>query len=210
MWPGGAASPKKSGKTESRENALAFIRSCVYHGTWVLQEEGRRPMNKKPLSVAWALGQHVRRLRQSRGWTMQQLVERAEKLGIPLPWRTLSDLERGERENPQLSTLLAVAAALGVELSRLVQVLDDYTETVEEEQPMHEQRKAKNPKQAVQEKIRRKDFLIRKWKREAEACDPSNPVGRAVKRYCLGLARWQEEERDKLEGEMRGMKEQVE
>jgi transcriptional regulator with XRE-family HTH domain len=164
-------------------------------------------MSKKPPGVGWALGQHVRRLRQSRGWTMQQLVERAEKLGIPLPWRTLSDLERGERENPQLSTLLAVAAALGVELSRLVQVLDDYTEAMEEEQPMHEPRKAKNPKQAAQEKIRRKDFLIRKWKTAAEACDPSDPVGRAVKRYCLGLARWQEEERDRLEAEMHEMEE---
>ncbi|TMQ32612.1 MAG: helix-turn-helix transcriptional regulator [Planctomycetota bacterium] len=160
-------------------------------------------MNTKTSSVGWALGQHVRCLRQSRGWTMQQLVERAEKLGIRLPWRTLSDLERGEREDPQLSTLLAVAAALGVELSRLVQVLDDHTEIVEEEQPMHRQTKRKKPKEALQDKIKRKDGLIRKWKREAEACNDSDFVGRAVKRYCLGLARWQEEERDRLEAEMR-------
>jgi transcriptional regulator with XRE-family HTH domain len=140
---------------------------------------------------------------------MQQLVERAENLDIRLPWRTLSDLERGKREDPQLSTLLAVAAALGVELSRLVKVLDDYTDMAEEEQPMHKQEKRKNPKDALQEKIRRKDSLIRKWKREAEACEASDFVGRAVKRYCLGLARWQEEERDKLEAEMRKMKEQA-
>jgi hypothetical protein len=100
-----------------------------------------------------------------------------------------------------------VAAALGVELSRLVKLLDNYTEGMEEEQPMNEQRKPKNPKEVVQEKIRRKDFLIRKWKGEAEACDPSDPVGHIVKRYCLGLARWQEEERDRLETQMREMNE---
>src|SRR5436309_15380562 len=121
-------------------------------------------MNTKTSSVGWALGQHVRCLRQSRGWTMQQLVERAEKLGIRLPWRTLSDLERGEREDPQLSTLLAVAAVLGVELSRLVRVLDDYTDVAEEEQPMRKQKRARSPKEALQEKIGRKDFLSRKWK----------------------------------------------
>ena len=68
---------------------------------------------------------------------------------------------------------------------------------------MPKKAKEKNPKEALQEKIRRKDFLIRKWKKEADACDDSDFVGRAVKRYCLGLARWQEEERDKLEAKMR-------
>jgi transcriptional regulator with XRE-family HTH domain len=138
---------------------------------------------------------------------MQQLVERADKLGIRLPWRTLSDLERGERKDPQLSTLLAVAAALGVELSRLVQVLDGYTETTEEDQSMFPHRKSKDPREALRAKIERKDFLIRKWKKEAAACDDSDFVGRAVKRYCLGLARWQEEEREKLETGMRQMTE---
>jgi transcriptional regulator with XRE-family HTH domain len=164
-------------------------------------------MNTRATSVGWALGQHIRRLRQSRGWTMQQLVERAAKLGIRLPWRTLSDLERGEREDPQLSTLLAVAATLGVELSRLVKVLDDYTEPVEGEQALGKHTKHKSRKEALQEKIARKDSLIRKWKKEAEACEDSDFVGRAVKRYCLGLARWQEEERDKLEAKMREMNE---
>jgi hypothetical protein len=138
---------------------------------------------------------------------MQELVERAEKLGIRLPWRTLSDLERGQRADPQLSTLLAVAAALGVELSRLVQVLDDYTETVEEEQPMRRQAKGITLKESLQAKIARKEALVRKWKHEADSCGDSDPVGRAVKRYCLGLARWQEEERNRLEGRMHQMSE---
>jgi transcriptional regulator with XRE-family HTH domain len=166
-------------------------------------------MGKKPSTVAWALGQHIRSLRQSRGWTMQQLVERAERLGIRLPWRTLSDLERGKRGDPRLSTLLAVAAAMGVELSRLVKVLDDYTAATEEEERIYTPRKAKNTKEVLQEKISRKDFLIRKWTREADACNASDLVGRAVKRYCLGLARWQTEQRDKLEAEMRGMQDQA-
>jgi transcriptional regulator with XRE-family HTH domain len=158
-------------------------------------------MSKKRGTVAWILGQHLRNLRQSRGLTMQALGERAAELGFHLPWRTLSDLERGERKDPQLSTLLAIAAGLGVELSRLVKVLDTYTEAAEEEDPMKNHNP--DPVQALRAKIARKDFLIRKWNREADTCDPSDAVGRAVQRYCRGLARWQQEERDKLETAMR-------
>ena len=64
-------------------------------------------------------------------------------------------------------------------------------------------KKPKNPLESLQQKITRKDQLIRKWTQEAESCDPSDEVGRAVKRYCQGLARWQAEEREKLEAEMR-------
>jgi transcriptional regulator with XRE-family HTH domain len=126
---------------------------------------------------------------------MQKLVERAEKLGFRLPLRTLSDLERGARQDPQLSTLLAISGGLGIELSWLVQVLDNFNEYPEEPA----RKTPKNSIEALREKIRRKDTLIRKWKREADAFDPRNNVGRAVKRYCQGLARWQEEERDKLQ-----------
>jgi transcriptional regulator with XRE-family HTH domain len=164
-------------------------------------------MSKKAASLAWALGNHIRNLRQSRGWTMQQLVQRAEDLGIRLPWRTLSDLERGQRRDPQLSTLLAVAATLGVELSRLVSVLDNNAHAAEEEQVMHRQKKANNATEALQEKIRKKDLLIRKYKKEAEAFDASDVVGNAVIRYCLGLARWHEEEQGRLEAELRKMHE---
>jgi transcriptional regulator with XRE-family HTH domain len=132
---------------------------------------------------------------------MQDLVERAAKLGFRLPLRTLSDLERGQRQDPQLSTLLAIAGALGLEISRLVQVLD-YQDSPEGELPM---KPPKDPVEKVRHQIKRKDSLIRKWKTEAEGCDPTNPVGRAVKRYCLGLARWQEEERGRLESELRQM-----
>lgn len=156
-------------------------------------------MGGKRAPTAWALGQRIRDLRQSRGFTMQDLVNRAEKLGFKLPLRTLSDLERGERQDPQLSTLLAISRGLGIELSWLVQVLDSF-----EDHPEEPAMKApKNSVDALREKIRRKDALIKKWKREAEACDPTNFVGRAVKRYCQGLARWQEEEREKLQARIR-------
>jgi transcriptional regulator with XRE-family HTH domain len=149
---------------------------------------------------SWLLGQRIRHLRQSRGLTMQDLTERAGKLGIRLPCRTLSDLERGERKDPQLSTLLAIAGGLGVELSRLVEVLDHAQEVQGEETSM---KKGETPMEAIRRKIIRKDALVRKWTNEAEACDPSDFVGRAVQRYCRGLARWQQEERDRLEAEMR-------
>ncbi|HEY1376403.1 MAG TPA: helix-turn-helix transcriptional regulator [Gemmataceae bacterium] len=158
-------------------------------------------MAKKP-ATSWLLGQRIRHLRQSRGLTMKELTERAEKLGFRLPWRTLSDLERGERKDPQLSTLLAIAGGLGVELSRLVQVLDQTHEPDEEEPTM---RKSETHVEALRRKITHKDSLIRKWTKEAEACDPTDDVGRAVQRYCRGLARWQQEERNRLEGEMRNL-----
>ena len=65
------------------------------------------------------------------------------------------------------------------------------------------ERPDRDPVAALRQKIEAKDRLIRKWKGQAEACDPSNDVGRAVQRYCRGLARWQEEQRDRLESEMR-------
>jgi transcriptional regulator with XRE-family HTH domain len=154
----------------------------------------------KKQTIAWVLGQRIRYLRQSRGLTMQALVERAAELGFRLPWRTLSDLERGQRKDPQLSTLLSIAGGLGVELSRLVEVLDSHTLPTPEEPPV---KNPIDPVEALKAKIARKDALIRKWAQEADACDPSDEVGRAVKRYCQGLARWQQEERERLEVEMR-------
>jgi transcriptional regulator with XRE-family HTH domain len=162
-------------------------------------------MAKKRSTPEWALGRRIRYLRQSRGLTMSALIERAKGLGLELPWRTLSDLERGQRKDPRLSTLLAVAGGLGVELTRLVEVLDQEVTPSEEEHPMTD---PKNPIAVLRQKIGRKDFLVRKWTKEAEAYEGTDPVGQAVKRYCLGLARWQQEERDRLEAEMRKLMQQ--
>ena len=56
------------------------------------------------------LGQRLRKLRLERGWTQEQLAERAGK-----HWTYIGGIERGAR-NPTVSVLEAVAAALGVAL----------------------------------------------------------------------------------------------
>ena len=160
-------------------------------------------MAKKQTVAAWALGKSIRGLREFRGLTMQGLADRAAKLGLRLPLRTLSDLERGQRKDPQLSTLLAVAGGLGVELSRLVAGLDTVTSNFEEEPTMINH---PDPIEALRRKIERKDSLIRKWTQAADRCDASDIIGRATKRYCRGLARWQEEEQEKLEAKMRELR----
>jgi transcriptional regulator with XRE-family HTH domain len=50
----------------------------------------------------------VRSLRLSRGYTQDELAERAQ-----LSVRTISDLERGIKMAPRLSTVLLLAQALG-------------------------------------------------------------------------------------------------
>lgn len=56
----------------------------------------------------------LRALRQTAGLTQAQLSQRAR---VPLP--TLRNLEQGHRADPRLSTVVALARALGVELERL-------------------------------------------------------------------------------------------
>ena len=57
-----------------------------------------------------SLGARVRRLRQGAGLTQQQLATTA---GLALT--SLAQLERGVSGDPRLSTLRALAGALGVE-----------------------------------------------------------------------------------------------
>jgi hypothetical protein len=54
----------------------------------------------------------------------------------------------------------------------------------------------------LQRKLSRKRELIAKWSLAAEGCDDSNPVGRATKRYCLGLARDAQEKKEQIEAEV--------
>ncbi len=61
------------------------------------------------------LAQNLRRLREVRGWTQQQL---AQKSGVPRP--TVAHLESGDG-NPTLSIAVRIAGALGVALETLVQ-----------------------------------------------------------------------------------------
>jgi transcriptional regulator with XRE-family HTH domain len=64
------------------------------------------------------LGQRIRELRKSKGWRQIDLAEQSGVHEVHI-----SDLERGSRE-VGLRTLLALAKALDVKLSELMQGLD--------------------------------------------------------------------------------------
>ena len=58
------------------------------------------------------------------------------------------------------------------------------------------------PTHQLQRKLARKQELISKWSFAAQGCDDSNPVGRATKRYCLGLARDAQEKKEQIQAEL--------
>lgn len=70
----------------------------------------------------------IRELRHKKGWTQLKLAQGA---GIDRP-ATISELERGKNPNPNLDTLLQIAAALGVPPRQLfpVEEADYMTEEV--------------------------------------------------------------------------------
>ena len=59
---------------------------------------------------------HVRASREGRGWSQERLAEAAG-----LSRDAISRIERGDRE-PKLATLEAIAAAVGVDVARLMAV----------------------------------------------------------------------------------------
>ena len=59
------------------------------------------------------LGRRIRSLRTIKGWSQQQLGEKAD-----VNYKFVGEIERG-RQNPSFDTLLKIASALGVELSEL-------------------------------------------------------------------------------------------
>jgi transcriptional regulator with XRE-family HTH domain len=61
------------------------------------------------------VGEAVRRLRDERGLTQQQLADRSG-----LGFQHISMLERGERPNPTLDTLTAIALGFGMSLPELL------------------------------------------------------------------------------------------
>lgn len=58
-------------------------------------------------------GAQIRRLRKARGWSQEELAERAKK-----HWTYLGGVERGER-NPTLRVISDLAHALGVSIRDL-------------------------------------------------------------------------------------------
>lgn len=63
---------------------------------------------------ATGLSENLRRLRDAAGMSQQAL---AEKAGVS--WSIIASLEQGKSANPRLSTLRALATALGVKLHDL-------------------------------------------------------------------------------------------
>jgi transcriptional regulator with XRE-family HTH domain len=61
------------------------------------------------------IGERIKRHRERAGLTQQQL---ATKAGISLS--NLSQIEQGQKEDPRISTVQAIAAALGMGLDALV------------------------------------------------------------------------------------------
>lgn len=83
-------------------------------------------------SAGWTarFGQAVRRERQRRGWSAQELAARCAALGVPVTRSSLADLETGRRPSVTVQTVTAVAAALDVPPVVLLYPLDDGTEPV--------------------------------------------------------------------------------
>lgn len=61
-----------------------------------------------------SIATNLTRLRLSRGWSQARLASEAG-----LPRQTLQRIERGKRLDPQISTVLALARALGVSVADL-------------------------------------------------------------------------------------------
>lgn len=59
------------------------------------------------------VGENVRSLRKARGWSQEELGEKAD-----LSYKFIGEIERGA-VNPSLDSLAGIAAALGIEISKL-------------------------------------------------------------------------------------------
>lgn len=66
------------------------------------------------------MGDRIRTLRQSKGYTLQQLADRLRLRGVDVTFSAISQWERGESENIKLPTFLALVAELGTTHEYLV------------------------------------------------------------------------------------------
>lgn len=81
------------------------------------------------------LGDRVRILREQKGWSQQDLADRAN-----LDSSYISLLETGRRKNPGFETLLKIARALGTSLSYLAGETDDPRPIMQQGQAAHDLR----------------------------------------------------------------------
>jgi len=70
-------------------------------------------------------GQRLKRLREARGWSQQELADRAE-----VPYITIYRCERGQHQEPRVSVAARLARALGVSLDVLA---NTYGEVMQDE-----------------------------------------------------------------------------
>lgn len=61
------------------------------------------------------LGDHIRVVREAMGWSQGELGQK-----VNLSQKSVSKIETGETQNPQLNTILRICDALGIDLTELV------------------------------------------------------------------------------------------
>ncbi|HUO10500.1 MAG TPA: XRE family transcriptional regulator [Phycisphaerae bacterium] len=74
--------------------------------------------------VVLSLGNRLHAMRESRGWTLEELAERT---GLSKPY--LSRIEAGDRQ-PSIAALLTVATAFGVSIAALFEQPDDSSDCI--------------------------------------------------------------------------------
>ncbi len=67
----------------------------------------------EPIAHRQLVGENVRTLRKARGWSQEELGEKAD-----LSYKFIGEIERGT-VNPSLDSLSGIASALDIEISKL-------------------------------------------------------------------------------------------
>lgn len=73
------------------------------------------------------MGDRIRTLRQSKGWTLHELADRLSRRGITVTFSAISQWERGEVQNIKLQTFLALVSEFGTTHEYLVHGPSDPT-----------------------------------------------------------------------------------
>lgn len=71
----------------------------------------------KPMET---MGDRIRALRQSKGWTLNELAERLSRRGSKITFSAISQWERGDTQNIKLQTFLSLVDELGTTHEYLV------------------------------------------------------------------------------------------
>lgn len=66
------------------------------------------------------MGDRIRRLRESKGWTQEELAQRLTQRGTPVTGNAVSQWERSETKNIRLATFMSLVEELGTTYSYLI------------------------------------------------------------------------------------------